>query len=100
MHDCPSCKCVDVDVMSLVDIMFEQLWSRYPKKVGKKAALKAWKKVKPTEHKKLFEALARQKSSEQWTANRGKYVPHLSTWLNGERWNDEVEISERTEIIL
>ena len=36
----------------------------------------------------LLSAIERQKISRSWKEG---FVPHLSTWLNGARWEDEVE---------
>ena len=38
----------------------------------------------------LIEAINKQKNSEQWSKDGGKYIPHPATWLKGERWNDEL----------
>ncbi len=64
---------------------FTELWNTYPIKQGKLVAYKAWKKVKePTS--KLIEAVNKQKTWDQWEKG---YIPHLATWLNQGRWEDE-----------
>lgn len=72
--------------------LFVRFWKLYPRKVGKAAAEKVWKKLKvtPVLFTRLAEALARQVVSEDWTRDGGRYIPHLATWLNGKRWEDEV----------
>ena len=71
------------------DAEFEILWNAYPTKVGKQPARKAFDKVKvPVET--LVAAIDRQKYSSQWSKDGGQYIPNLSTWLNQERWNDEL----------
>lgn len=75
------------------DQSFDRFWSAYPIKVAKKKSHEIWaKKIKPDE--KLFEtimsALKEQKNSAQWIKENGQYVPHPTTWLNQERWNDEL----------
>lgn len=72
---------------------FEEFYQQYPKKVGKQAALKAWIKLHPSSEliEKIKSSLARQKESEQWIKDSGKYIPHPATWLNGRRWEDEVQ---------
>jgi hypothetical protein len=69
---------------------FEQFWNYYPKKQGKKDAVKAWNKLKPDEQLQvaIAKSLMTQVKSESWTASNGKFIPHAATWLNGERWND------------
>ena len=34
--------------------------------------------------------LRRWKASEQWTKDKGKFVPHPTTWLRREGWNDAI----------
>lgn len=77
---------------------FDTFWTSYPKKVGKGAARKAWQKIKPNAElrDKMLAALETQKKSEQWTKENGQFVPHASTWLNQERWDDEVEAVEES----
>lgn len=75
----------------MVDDGFEAFWKGYPKKVAKLAALKEWKKLKPTGQifADLMAALAVQKNSTDWTKQGGRYAPYPATWLNGRRWEDE-----------
>ena len=75
---------------------FDEFWKLYPKKVGKAQAEKAWKKLKVDEA--LFDTMKKaiecQKRSKQWMDKQ--YIPYPSTWLNGRRWEDELE--ERTDL--
>ncbi len=75
------------------DENFEKFWAAYPKKTAKQAALKAWNKLKPNEElvKTILAALDVQKKSEQWTKDKGQFIPYPATWLNGRRWEDERE---------
>ncbi len=80
---------------------FKVFWPVYPRKVGKRNALKAWLKIKPDEVlvKKIVDAVKAHAKSDQWTRDDGQYVPHPATWLNGELWNDELgeNISEELD---
>lgn len=71
---------------------FEAFWKVYPKKVAKKKAYQAFKKIK-TPVSVLIEAVEKQKKSEQWMRDHGQYIPFPTTWLNQERWimEDDVE---------
>ncbi|WP_248769157.1 helix-turn-helix domain-containing protein [Pseudomonas sp. MWU12-2345] len=71
---------------------FDQFWKLYPKKKGRKDAAKAWAKLKPNEELRqiLITALGQHSVSEDWTKDGGRYAPNASTWLNGERWTDEL----------
>ena len=70
---------------------FLEFWSRYPRKVGKRAALKAWNKARPDPQLigKILTTVDQQKSSDQWRKDNGEYIPHPATWLNEGRWDDE-----------
>ncbi|MBI4063485.1 MAG: hypothetical protein HY401_04200 [Elusimicrobia bacterium] len=71
---------------------FDVFWQAYPRHVGKQSAIKAWGKLKPAPEplKKILEALERQKQSEQWQREGGRFIPHPATWINGKRWEDEI----------
>lgn len=68
---------------------FDLFWQAYPKKVGKNEALKAFAKVtQPVET--LVAAVKRQKRSEQWSRENGRFIPNPATWLSQQRWDDEL----------
>ena len=66
---------------------FQIFWERYPRGEGKKKAEEKWKRLNPDPalFAKIMEGLERSIRSEQW---RRGIIPHATTWLNGERWND------------
>jgi hypothetical protein len=72
---------------------FDAFWTAYPRKVGKGAALAAWKKAKPTKEtaRVIIEAVEAQKHSRQWLDSDGRFIPNPATWLNQGRWQDETE---------
>lgn len=72
------------------DELFLAFYNAYPRKVGKPNALKAWKKFKVDAElaAKIMASLEAHKSTRQW--QNKEYIPHPATWLNQERWNDEV----------
>ena len=70
--------------------IFDDLWNIYPKKVGKGTARKALAKAMakaPIDQIQLSLALF----VRAWGSQDKKFMPHLSTWLNGERWDDELQ---------
>ncbi|MBN1126881.1 MAG: helix-turn-helix domain-containing protein [Sedimentisphaerales bacterium] len=71
---------------------FEKFWKAYPKKTGKAEARRIWKRLKPSRDlsKIIMEAIRKQKQSEQWQAEQGRFIPKPSRWLSEERWNDEL----------
>lgn len=76
---------------SLQEKRFNEFWTAYPKKVGKKAAWAAWKKVKPDAElfDKIMTAIGKARVTEQWTKENGRFIPNPTTWLNQGRWDDE-----------
>jgi len=79
---------------------FERFWEAYPKKIGKGAALRAFKAVKQVNDllPVILTAVERQKQSEQWRKDNGQFIPNPTTWLNQGRWEDEVEPAITTGI--
>lgn len=75
---------------------FETFWMNYPKKQGKKTAERAFHKIDLSLLPKILDAIDVQKRTEQWTKENGRYIPLPATWLNQERWNDEVRVKETT----
>lgn len=71
---------------------FENFWAEYPRKTDKKKSREIWMKLKPSDElvKTIMLAIQSQRKSEGWTKDGGKYIPHPTTWLNGERWSDEL----------
>lgn len=67
---------------------FEKFWKAYPNGAGRKAAVRAWDKLKPDDALLVVMARTLEKDmrSEQW--GRG-IIPRASTWLNSEPWNDD-----------
>ena len=70
---------------------FEIFWQEYPKKISKKKASEKFLKLKCALLPIILEALKKQKASPAWQENGGQFVPHPATWLNGERWTDDVQ---------
>ncbi|NCB64533.1 MAG: hypothetical protein EOM52_13275, partial [Clostridia bacterium] len=78
---------------STIEARFDEFWGAYPKRVGKQAALKSWKRIAPTAelHGKIMQAVNVQKRWDQWCRDNGRYIPNPATWLNQGRWDDEPE---------
>lgn len=71
---------------------FNRFWATYPKKKAKPAALKAFKTKKlHTRMLEIMPPLEKHIASGQWKKNGGQYIPNPATWINEERWNDEIE---------
>lgn len=81
-----------IEIREVEKSMFTQFWEVYPRKVGKKAAEKAYlKAIKSTPHEVILKGLEAQLPwFEEQKSARGDFRPHPSTWLNQGRWEDEL----------
>lgn len=71
---------------------FADFWSNYPRKIGKGAALKAYKKaLTKTDAETILKAV----KGYPWSSER-EFIPHASTWLNAERWTDDTTSPAKT----
>jgi len=70
---------------------FDIFWKAYPRKTGKGDARKKFAKaLTKTSFENIMAALGKVKASAQWQKDDGQFVPYPATWLNQERWDDEV----------
>lgn len=71
---------------------FEAFWEEYPRKQGKGAAERAFKKIQVTPDltARIIGAIRQHKRSRDWLKDDGQYIPHPATWLNQRRWEDVV----------
>jgi len=72
---------------------FEEFWKAYPRKTNKGFARKVFEKLKVDDAMltKMIQAIYVQ-NKNVWKDKDQQYIPHPSTWLNGERWDDEVVV--------
>jgi hypothetical protein len=70
---------------------FEQFWELYPRKVGKGEALKLWTKINPSPElvERILDSVWDHRAWPDWRKDRGAFIPHPSTFLSQERWEDE-----------
>lgn len=66
------------------DNRFTEFYDAYPKKVGRGAAEKAYKKINESDHALVMQDLRRR----SWPEDR-KFIPNPSTYINQTRWLDE-----------
>jgi hypothetical protein len=80
------------------DDVFDRFWSEYPNKKAKKKARESWDKIDFTKHPAddIIAAVQKQKQSKQWMKDGGAFIPHPTTWLNQERWTDEVDTTSNS----
>jgi len=69
--------------------LFSELWTIYPNKTGRKNAAKAWEKARgKIEHELMLSRL--RDYVDVLTQPNPPIACHLSTWLNQERWTDDL----------
>tara|TARA_R110000751_G_scaffold289180_3_gene395414 strand:+ start:716 stop:1459 length:744 start_codon:yes stop_codon:yes gene_type:complete len=72
-------------------VRFNEFWKQYPKKVGKGLARKKYfLAVKTVSHEDIMKGLARYNPDPH-------FICLPATWLNQERWDDELTPSQRFE---
>lgn len=79
---------------------FSTFWNAYPRKVGKRTAHNAYRSaVKRATPDEILDGIRR--ALPGWVQNEAKFIPHPSTWLNRDGWDDGDELDlehQRREI--
>ena len=71
---------------------FKVFWALVPRRVGKKAAERAWRAVERRgESVEAIEGMRAYAAAFAQSGTELKYVPHPSTWLNRRGWEDDLE---------
>ena len=78
--------------LSDFDTGFDSFWNHYPRHEGKAKARESFLKAikKGVTLDVLIDAIEKHKQSAQWQKDGGQYIPHPATWLNQQRWEDEM----------
>lgn len=74
---------------------FDDFWSLYPRKEGRKLAVRKWDRMTQKERES---ALAHLRSAPYADRDR-QFIPHASTYLNQERWAEAEDPASPTTII-
>lgn len=74
-----------------IAIEFEQLWSIYPRKEGRKMAHKAYERARKnnTTFEEVKAGIERYNEHIKRNKTQRQYIMQGSTFFNGERWQDE-----------
>lgn len=82
-----------IEVLDQKEMWFESFWEIYPKHQDKKKAKQKFLKActNEKEYKAIMDGL--RNVLPVWAKKDTKYIPMPTTWLNGERWNDEVNVN-------
>lgn len=76
---------------------FDEFWAAYPRKENRLKAMKTWQSHGLDEKADVIieDVIRRAMFHKQWKTK--EFIPMATTYLNGERWNDEI-ICEENEI--
>jgi hypothetical protein len=75
---------------------FEEWWSEYPRKLGKKKAFSSFKtKVKTHGYEKVLDGLKGYKQYLEREKTDERFIKHPSTFLNEEAFNDFIGVQEK-----
>ena len=93
---CPTSARVFVDGDEGAMASFDEFWRAYPKRVKRKPAEDAWKKLKPDAEllAVILKAISDQQEERRIAQENKQFCPdwaHPVTWLNQKRWQDEVQ---------
>lgn len=74
--------------------LFESWWATYPRKVSKKNAYNAWRRI-PDKVMPIVEA-GLDAYLKKWKKENTplEMIPYPASWLNGERYYDEIIVDE------
>jgi len=77
---------------------FDEFWSVYPVKVKKKEAKKLWNKFKldSIAEQIINDVKNRAAKDRSWLDG---FTPHPTTYINNERWNDEIQSKAQAQNI-
>ena len=73
---------------------FNELWEMYPRKVAKRVAQKSFERLTQTEQALALATMPNHIIYWKTQDTQLAYIPHLATWLNQYRFEDEIVIEE------
>jgi hypothetical protein len=86
----------ELEPLNDISTKFDQFWEIYPRKVGKGKARQAFEKaLEKTDIDTILDGVEAYVDHEGY--NDMEFIAHPTTWLNGERWDDEYETPLRKE---
>ena len=71
---------------------FDAFWALYPRRVAKADARRAWAKMKPSQQEAAAAALPEHVKYWGAVGTELQYIPYPASWLNGERYEDELQM--------
>lgn len=74
--------------------MFDSFWQQYPRKVAKFMAELAWNKLSTEDQATAMEAIPVHVAYWKAINQEKHFIPHASTWLNQQRFHDEIDMPQ------
>ena len=78
---------------------FEKFYAVYPRKVGVQKARVAFeaamKRPNPPTAEQLIASVEAHKATWDWKKDGGAYIPHPATYLNQDRWRDDLSTAPK-----
>jgi hypothetical protein len=78
---------------------FHTFWMAYPRKLDRKKALVAWKRMTLRDRATAIAVLPDHVALWEHEGRGTRTTPHPTTWLHGERWNDELSFVEESPML-
>jgi hypothetical protein len=74
---------------------FDDFWRKYPRKVARKTAMQSFGRLSIDEQEIAIEALDTHVEYWKLKETATEFIPHPATWLNQQRFYDELEMTPK-----
>ena len=71
---------------------FNDFYNQYPRKMARKDAERAWNRLTPIQQAECLEAMPNYLKYWKIKETAKDFIPYPATFLNQERWTDELDI--------
>ena len=71
---------------------FQDFYSLYPRKMGRKEAERSWNRLTRAQQAECLEAMPNYLKYWKIKHTQKDYIPYPATFLNQERWTDEIDL--------
>ena len=71
---------------------FIEFYNLYPRKMGRKDAEKSWNRLTPAQQAECLEAMPNYLKYWKIKETAKDFIPYPASFLNAERWTDEIDI--------
>ena len=78
--------------------LFDEFWLKYPKKIAKAKCRDKYNQLSRSDQEEAIEGVIRYSKYWQINQTESKFIPHPITWLNQERWCDELPLDEPDQL--